>query len=321
MGVVTGLLGMGGGAGGTGTSGPMSAPITSPITQGMANSSWDRTQGSMQAQQQLLAALQAQQGLANQNQVYGQLQGVVNGTGPNPAQAMLNQATGQNVANQAALMAGQRGVSQNPGLVARQAARQGADIQQNAVGQGATLQAQQAMNAMGMAGQLANTQAGNQIAQTNANAAGQLQQQGNVLNAQGNFNNAVSGTQNSINSSNAAMATQQAANQGSFMGGLLNSAGAAMGFAQGGDVPGPKSSIGRHLMACGGGVDMSAGGNVAAGPGQSAVKSGNSYSNDKIPALLSEHEIVLPREVTMSKDPVKESAKFVQAVLAKRKVR
>lgn len=103
--------------------------------------------GGIQAQmggiQGLQNVLAAQQGTA------GQLQGIANGTGPNPAQAALNQATGQNIANQAALMAGQRGAGSNVGLMARQAAQQGAGIQQQAVGQGATMQAQQEMNALG----------------------------------------------------------------------------------------------------------------------------------------------------------------------------
>jgi len=54
---------------------------------------------------------------------------------------------------------------------------------------------------------------------------------------------------------------------------------------------------------------------------EKAVKSGNSYSNDKIPAMLSEGEVVLPRSVTQSKDPARAAANFVSKVLAKRKVR
>jgi hypothetical protein len=68
--------------------------------------------------------------------------------------------------------------------------------------------------------------------------------------------------------------------------------------------------------------DFRAGGRVSASsPKEKAVKSGNSYANDKIPAVLSEHEIVLPRSVTLSKDPVGEAAKFVAGVIAKRKAR
>src|SRR5277367_507561 len=62
------------------------------------------------------------QALQSQQQLLGQLQQGAQGQGPNPALAQLNQTTGQNVANQASLMAGQRGASQNAGLMARQAA-------------------------------------------------------------------------------------------------------------------------------------------------------------------------------------------------------
>ena len=66
--------------------------------------------------------------------------------------------------------------------------------------------------------------------------------------------------------------------------------------------------------------DFRAGGKVRADSAkEKAVAKGNNYSNDKIPAVLSEHEIVLPRSVTLSKDPVRESAKFVAKVIAKRK--
>ena len=66
--------------------------------------------------------------------------------------------------------------------------------------------------------------------------------------------------------------------------------------------------------------DFRVGGKVnASSPKEKATAKGNNYSNDKIPAVLSEHEIVLPRSVTLSKDPVRESAKFVAKVIAKRK--
>ena len=55
--------------------------------------------------------------------------------------------------------------------------------------------------------------------------------------------------------------------------------------------------------------------------GQKAEKKGDSYDNDKVPAMLSEGEIVIPRSVTMGKDPVRGAADFVAKVLAKRKAR
>ena len=260
MGGVTGLIGLGGGAGGTSFSGPNTAGIENPTNPGQISDAYKSTQDSMGAQNALLAALQAQNGLGNQSQVYNQMQGVINGTGPNPAQAMLNNATGQNVANQAALMAGQRGAGANTGLMARQAAMQGAGIQQGAIGQGAALQANQALNALNSAGNLANTQASNQIGQTNANTQAQQAEQQNLINAQDAYNNAQVGMQSNINNANASMANTQMQGQQKIIGGMMNNAGAAMGMlglAKGGDVnkmaeggsafSGPQSSFGKFL--------------------------------------------------------------------------
>lgn len=137
-------------------------------------------------QASLVGALQGQGGIANQSNVFNQqqalasqFQGVANGTGPNPAQMQLNQATATNVANQAALMAGQRGAGANVGLIARQAAQQGAGIQQQAAGQAATLGAQQQI--AGMQGLQAQQQALGQTAASQiSNQAGQQAQLANI---------------------------------------------------------------------------------------------------------------------------------------------
>jgi hypothetical protein len=73
-------------------------------------------------------------------------------------------------------------------------------------------------------------------------------------------------------------------------------------------------------MAAGGPVhNMTGGGSVkAANAAQKAVVSGNSYANDKVPAVLSEGEVVIPRSVMQGGNPVDGAARFVQAVLAKR---
>lgn len=158
-------------------------------------------------------AIQGLQGVAGQQAATEQqYQNIANGTGPNPAQAMLNQQTGANVANQAALMAGQRGAGANIGLMARQAAQQGAATQQQAVGQGATMQAQQQLGALsGLSAQqqalagtqsaiggLGTTQAGMQqagisnLSQQGAQAAG-LQQ--GAINAAAGQANTMAGQQ------------------------------------------------------------------------------------------------------------------------------
>lgn len=248
MSAITGMFGLNGGVSGTGVQGPQSASITNPTNQTQLNQAYNGAQGSMQQQQQLLAALQAQNGLGNQNQVYNQLQGVVNGTGPNPAQAQLAQATGANTANQAALMAGQRGSGANAGLMARQVAQQGAANQQNSIGQAATMQANQSLNALGQAANQANTMASNQIGQVNANTSAQQAEQQNLLNAQAGVNNANVSNQASINAANAGQAGQMTGLLGSALGGV-SAGGAAALMASGGLIP---------RMADGGKVDQSA---------------------------------------------------------------
>jgi hypothetical protein len=233
------LLGGSGGAGGTGFAAPTMGNITNPVQPGQTDASYAGVQGSLTSQQNLLSALQGQNGVGNQSQVYNQLQGIANGTGPNPAQAQLAQATGANVANQAALMAGQRGAGANVGLMARQAGQQGAATQQNAAGQAATLQAQQSLGALGQMGSLASTQAANQIGQTNANTQAQQAEQAALLNAQQGVNQSNVASQANVNTANAALANTQLQGQQGLIGGLMNGAGAGLGQlfgAQGGMV-------------------------------------------------------------------------------------
>ena len=415
----------------------------------VANNGIGNQANAMNQQQSLNAQLAAANGVGTQNQAIQGLQNaagmygnIAAGRGPNPAQAMLNQQTGQNVANQAALMAGQRGAGSNVGLLARQAAQQGAATQQQAVGQGAALQAQQQVNALqgltgaeqaigglgttqagmqqagigqqaGLANQQigqvqaqqqsmanqANVMAGQQIGATTANTQAQLANQQQMQNALQGINQANVSSQSSVNAANAGLAAQQMKGQQQVAGGLASSIGgfsnlsgvgkaayggeikkmADGGIAEAPNMPppsssapigaqaamGPSSSFGQFLqnynlpqpemssskdepelykpekddedkgddtqnellktgltalvLAAKGGLAKSGGHVVAKNPSQKAVKRGDDYANDKVPAKLSEGEIVLPRSVTMSKDPVKASARFVAKVLAKRK--
>lgn len=203
-------------------------------------------------QQRFTDAVNRVDGLGNQQSTFNQLQNVANGQGPNPAQAQLANATGANVANQAALMAGQRGASQNAGLIARQAAQQGANLQQQAVGQGAALQAQQSLGALNQLGGIAGQQVAQQ--QNAANSYTQLAQ-----NQQSNLFNAVN-QQNQINSGTAA---QNAKTNGGIAGGILGGVGSVLGLAHGGQVPmyaeggevaaeetkGPRSGAGKFLSS------------------------------------------------------------------------
>lgn len=297
MGAIGGLLGTAGGASGTGFAAPQAAPIIPGTNPDQIAASYGQNQTALAGQQALLQALQAQNGLGNQTQVYNQLQGVANGTGPNPAQAMLANATGTNVANQAALMAGQRGAGANVGLIGRQAAQTGAGIQQNAAGQAAALQANQSLNALNQMGGLANQQAGQQIGQTNAGVGSQQSEQQILQNSLANQNQQNVAMQGNVNQANAGLAGTTMKGQQALVGGLGNAGSAASGLmgssgsqgallfagARGGTVPGyahggsvrsvesffsggktplggPQSEFGRFLM--GQHQPMAQGGNV-----------------------------------------------------------
>ncbi len=402
-----GHFGTAGGFGGTGLPAPKIAELQQTVSPDQLQASQMGAGNSLQAQQKLLAALQGQGGLQAQNSALANYQDVAAGRGPNPAMAALNQATGQNVANQASMMAGQRGAGSNIGLMARQAAQQGANTQQQAVGQGATMQAQQQLNAMAGQAGLANQMAGQQIGQVNTNAQSNLANQAAQQAAMAGMNSSTIAAQGNLTGANTALQQsyidsqkQGLTNFAKMGGGMMNAAGA--GMAEGGEVQkmagggniygaqnpfgeamvdqnGPQSSFGMFLnmkpqhaddadwkynkkqkpaagaaepmqqtndqsmagpdsgespgyngdsmgdsgalMAALGGLASSGGKVNAKGPSQKAVKSGDSYDNDKVPAKLSEGEIVLPRSVTMSQDPANDAAKFVAQVLAKRKVK
>jgi hypothetical protein len=196
------------------------APIQKPVTNEQAKTAYDQQQATLAQQQAFIAALQQQGGVQNQSNVFNQLQGVANGTGPNPAQAQLAQATGANVAAQNALMAGQRGSSANAGLIARQAAQQGANLQQQAAGQGATLQAQQSLGALNQLGGLATSQVNQQQQAQNAAAQNALSGQSNVLNAIGAQNQAQVGATSNMNDVNAKIQGGNQTAQGNLMGGI-----------------------------------------------------------------------------------------------------
>lgn len=253
MGAVGGLLGLGGGAAGSGFSGPSNANVLNPSTTAQADQSYQNALQGLGNQSQFVNALTNNGGITNQANVYGQLQGVVNGTGPNPAQAQLAQSTGANTANQAALMAGQRGSNANAGLIARQAAMQGAANQQNSAGQAATLQANQSLNALNSAGSLAT----NQVNQAQQGLQGYTQaaqgEQQNVLNGIAGQNNANVGMQSNINNVNGQLANTTMQGQQALIGGLMNGGGASSimsSLAEGGKV--------RNMYAEGGDADEGA---------------------------------------------------------------
>lgn len=311
MGALGGMFGLSGGAAGTGFGGPGGSsegvnPIMNAVSQGTVDQANALTQNSLASQQDLLAALQAQNGFGNQNQIFGQLQGIANGTGPNPAQAQFKNNANQIAAQTAGMIGSQKGMS--PALQARLIAQQGAGAQQAMAGQNAAVLAQQQLGALGAAGNMANQMAGNQIAQTNQNAASRQAQQGMLLNAITGQNSANAGLQANINSNNAALAGKTMDMQKDTIGGLMKGASAAAGMpmAHGGAVPdGPASSFGRYMK------------NGGAIPGK-APYAGDDPRNDIVDIKASPGEFILTREVMQSKNPGEAAKKFVNAYLAKK---
>lgn len=89
---------------------------------------------------------------AQANEYQNILKAQMEGKGPSVAQEMLNQQSDKTAAQAAGLMGSARGV-QNPALLAKQAAQQGAELSQQQAGQAATLRAQEMGAATGAYGQ------------------------------------------------------------------------------------------------------------------------------------------------------------------------
>lgn len=233
------------------------ANLIKPVTDQQLTDQYGNVQTGLTQQQNFLQAVQAQNGLQNQSNTFNQLQGVANGTGPNPAQAQLAQATGANTANQAALMAGQRGSGANAGLIARQASMQGAQNQQNSIGQAATLQANQSLGALNQMSGLATNQANQQAGATNAYTNAALTGQQNLLGAAGAYNNAQVGMASNMNNVNGSMQGQIAGMQGNVLGNLMGAGGSGlmtmMGGPAGAAVPTGSTPFGPNMMKAEGG--------------------------------------------------------------------
>lgn len=254
-------------------------------------------------QQQLLPGIQ--QSAQNVNQVYGQQQNLAGalqqqmmGQGPNLANALLTQATNQNIAQAAGLTASQTGI--NPAMAARAAGQQAGQLGQQAAAQGSVNTMQQQLGAQqqlgGLYGQMGQQQLGlNQIDQT-AQAA-----QNTALNA----NSGINGSMAQYN-----MQGQQKAVSGLLGGG---SSVLGLGLAHGGQIPAHLKGMAQHLGY--GGALAATGGHVQAkAPEQKAEKKGDSLKNDKIPTVLSEGEIVIPRSIAMGENAAQKAAEFVAKI-------
>lgn len=158
--------------------------------------------------------MQSQAVYNNQANLANTLMTQARGQGPNPALAQLHNTTAQNVQNQGALMASQRGASSNPALIARQAAMQGGAMQQQATGQAAALGAQQQINAQQ---QLAGIygQQGNQA----------IQEQSVLQGAHAAQNSAITTGQLGAQQINAGVAAQNTNAQNATTGGIIGAVG------------------------------------------------------------------------------------------------
>jgi len=203
---------------------------TGPLDIAALNNQLTTSQGN-------LAGLQGQQG-----ELARALLAQSRGQGPNPAQIMLNQATDRNIAQNAGLIASQRGI--NPALAARLVSQNAGDMSQQAAGQGALMQAQQQNAAQGQLGGLYNQMAEQNL--RNALMSGQLANQSS-LGAQG-INAGVS-AQNIA----ATQATQSGllSGIGGGMMAMLNKGGSVPSYAGGGQVSASQSIANELARAAG----------------------------------------------------------------------
>jgi hypothetical protein len=200
-------------------------------------------------------------------------------------------------------MAGQRGAAANPALIARQAAMQGANTQQQAVGQSAQLQAQQQLAAQQNLANLSAQQTGQQAGAISGYNQAAQGEQGSLLGAIGAQNNANVGMQSNLNSTNAQIQNTNAQGQNSLVGGLLGGVGNAVqglvGLAGGGEVvaEGPQTSFGKYFsqpMAEGGSLGTRAMSKSGEQTSSGVSTNYGSYSKGgRVKAMLSPDELYL----------------------------
>lgn len=145
-----------------------------------------------------------QQNQQQQNALAQALLAQSQGQGPNPAQAMLNQATNQNIKQGAGMIASQKGIS--PALAGRSIADMTGQMNQQAAGQAATMNAEQQLGAQKQLGSLYGQSGGQNL---------QNQQMMNQALLQGSL-----GSQGLTGSAAASNAEQRAKMFGGAMGGV-----------------------------------------------------------------------------------------------------
>jgi len=256
---IGGMLGQSGAFGSRNTFNPASAPLNTQQFAGAIKSSQDVSNRNFQNEQALAEALQAQ----------------TRGQGPSLAQSQLQQATNRNIAQNAGLIASQKGI--NPALATRAIAQNAAMTGQEMAGQSGLLRSQEQLGAQQQLGGVLGTLGGQSLEQQ------QLFQSANAAQ-----NQALLGQTNQQNQLNAARAQQGAEYGQKILGGAISGGGAAagkmFGLSDGGEVPGE------------------------------AKFGGDDPKNDTVDAKLSPDEIVLPRTVTKSKDAGDKAKEFVEHI-------
>lgn len=220
--------------------------------------------------------------LAQQQAFIQALQQQSQGLGPNLAQAQLRQATSEAQQRAAGMAASQKGIS--PALAQRMALQNQAAMQQQAAGQSGLMAAQQQLGTQELLGR--------QLAQQQQQRLG------------------MQGLQTGIEQENA---RTRAGIAGGLIGGIGGGLTAtAKNMADGGMVQQPQvqSPIVRNIL----GLSPLMAAQGALVPGHAEV-AGDSYANDKVSAILSPGEIVLPRSVTMSDNAPNKAANFVKKTL------
>jgi len=245
---------------------------------GAANAENTATVGAPAIQQQNLTG-QINALTPQQQQLTQMLMNQSQGNGPNPAQAMLNQATNNNIQQTAAQIAGAKGIS--PALAARLGAQSGAAAKQASAGQGATMAAQQQLGAEG---------------QLNSSLLGQQQI---LQNAQAAQNSAINQGTLGADQINAGIASHNASTNAGGLGGFLGGA----------------SSLAGSLMGrSGGSPSGSPVGNSSSILSQAAPLAMLAYKGGKVPAMVSKEEVYIPPEKVLaakkSKNPLKHGEKI-----------
>lgn len=298
----------------------------------------------------------AQTQFGQQQDVYKQQQALAQqllaqSQGAGPAQNLIAAQGAQNQAAQAATMAGARGASANPAAIARQAAIQGQQGQQQVLnaqaqatlgGQSALAQQQAAMANQAIQGQ--SVSQGAIAGANNVNAAVAAQNAGSNQGLLGGIIGGVSGAIGSLFNEGGEVKAQHLdlggpvndqigiANFGGA--GVPNFGGSAFGTGTGASLAsGLMSGIGSlggtlsnafsaplsPISEYSGGKipfgQMLAGGNV---PGKPKV-GGDSEKNDTVPTMLSPGEIVLPRSVTKGGDMDKKVIEFLHHLKSKKR--